>query len=264
VTTPAAPGGRSDVDLSGRVAVVTGGSRGLGRAMSLAFAAHGATVVVASRKPEGCEAVVAEIEERGGTALAVPTHVGRWADCDRLCDTVYERLGRADVLVNNAGMSPAYEDLADVTEELFDKVVGVNLRGPFRLAIRFGRRMGAAGGTGGSIINVSSVSAVQPGPHDLAYAAAKSGLVTMTLGLARAFGPTVRANAIMPGMFLTDMAKAWDPETYAATTREHVVMARGGEPQEIVGAALYLASDLSSYTTGAVIKVDGGYAHAAA
>jgi NAD(P)-dependent dehydrogenase (short-subunit alcohol dehydrogenase family) len=143
-------------------------------------------------------------------------------------------------------------------------VIAVNLRGPFRMSVLFGARMGAPDGTGGSIINISSVSAVQPGPHDLAYATAKAGVVTLTQGLARAYGPTVRANAIMPGMFLTDMAKAWDPETYAATTREHVVMGRGGEPEEIVGAALYLASDLSTYTTGAVIKVDGGYAHAAA
>jgi NAD(P)-dependent dehydrogenase (short-subunit alcohol dehydrogenase family) len=253
---------RRDVDLAGRVAVVAGGSRGLGREMCLAFAAHGAAVVVASRKADACAAVVAEIEAAGGRALAVPTHVGRWEDGERLCETVYERFGRADVLVNNAGMSPAYSDLGDVTEALFDKVIAVNLRGPFRMSVLFGQRMAA--GDGGSIINISSISAVQPGPHDLAYAAAKAGVVTLTQGLARAFGPTVRTNAIMPGMFLTDMAKAWDPGTYAATVQRDVVAGRGGEPAEIAGAALYLASDLSSYTTGAVVKVDGGYADAPA
>lgn len=257
----AAPG-RRDVDLSGRVAVVAGGSRGLGREMCLAFAAHGAAVVVSSRKADACAAVVAEIEAAGGRALAVPAHVGRWEDGARLCDAVYDAFGRADVLVNNAGMSPAYADLADVSEALFDKVIAVNLRGPFRLSVLFGQRMAA--GDGGSIINISSVSAVQPGPHDLAYAAAKAGVVTLTQGLARAFGPAVRTNAIMPGMFLTDMAKAWDPDAYTATVQRDVVAGRGGDPGEIVGAALYLAGDLSSYTTGSVVKVDGGYAHAPA
>jgi NAD(P)-dependent dehydrogenase (short-subunit alcohol dehydrogenase family) len=254
--------GRRDVDLTGRVAVVAGGSRGLGRQIALAFAAHGAAVVVASRKADACAAVVAEIEAVGGRALAVPAHVGRWEDGERLLDATLDAFGRADVLVNNAGMSPAYADLADVTEALFDKVIAVNLRGPFRMSVLFGQRM--AQGDGGSIINISSVSAVQPGPHDLAYAAAKAGVVTLTQGLARAFGPLVRTNAIMPGMFLTDMARAWDPDTYEATVRRDVVAGRGGDPGEIAGAALYLASDLSSYTTGAVLKVDGGYAHAPA
>jgi NAD(P)-dependent dehydrogenase (short-subunit alcohol dehydrogenase family) len=248
-------------DLGGWVAVVTGGSRGLGREMCLAFAAHGATVVVASRKLDACGDVVREIEAAGGRALAVAANVGRWDDCDRLVETVYAQLGRLDVLINNAGMSPRYDSLPDVSEALFDKVVAVNLRGPFRLASLAGTRMAA--GDGGSIINVTSVTAVQPDPGELPYAAAKAGLATLTGGLARAFGPSVRVNAIMPGAFMTDISKAWDLEAFEAMARRDIVMRRGGEPNEIVGAALYLASDAASYTTGTTIKVDGGWVRAA-
>jgi NAD(P)-dependent dehydrogenase (short-subunit alcohol dehydrogenase family) len=258
------PAGRAawDVDLTGRVAVVTGGSRGLGREICRAFAACGATVVVASRKAAACEALAGELRAAGGDAVALPTHVGHWDACDALVDAVYDRYGRADVLVNNAGMSPRYDRLVDVTEALFDKVVDVNLKSVFRLSVGFGTRMAA--GDGGSIINVSSISAVQPGPGELAYAAAKAGVDALTVGLARSFGPTVRTNAIMPGAFLTDISAAWDGEAFARTARERIVLGRGGDPREIVGAALYLAGDLSSYTTGAVIKVDGGYAYAPA
>ena len=246
-------------DLTGRVAVVTGGSRGLGRAMCLAFAERGATVVVASRKEDACVALAGEL---GGDSFGIGCHVGRWEDCDRLVDTAYERLGRVDVLVNNAGMSPLYESLPAVTEDLFDKVIAVNLRGPFRLASLVGPRMAAAGG--GSIINVSSIAAVQPTPNELPYATAKAGLNALTVGLSRAFGPSVRVNGIMPGPFLTDISHAWDLDGFKAMAKRTIPLGRGGEPEEIVGAALYLASDASSYTTGAVIKIDGGSAYAPA
>ena len=141
-------------------------------------------------------------------------------------------------------------------EDLFDKVIGLNLKGPFRLAALVGTRMAAAGG--GSIINVSSVGAVMPDPNALPYSAAKAGLNALTVGLARAFGPTVRVNGIMPGMFLTDISKAWDPDAFAQQAARLIPLRRGGEPDEIAGAALYLASPASSYTTGAIIKVDGG------
>ena len=250
-------------DLTDRVAVVTGGSRGLGREMCRAFAAQGAKVVVASRKRDACVALADELTAATGReALGVGCHVGRWDDCDRLVEAARQRFGRIDVLVNNAGMSPLYESLPAVTEELFDKVVGVNLRGPFRLASLVGPLMATGGG--GSIINVSSIAAVQPTPGELPYAAAKAGLNAMTVGLARAFGPTVRVNAIMPGPFLTDISAAWDLEAFAAHARRSIPLGRGGEPHEIVGAALYLASDASSYTTGAVIKIDGGSAFAPA
>jgi NAD(P)-dependent dehydrogenase (short-subunit alcohol dehydrogenase family) len=246
-------------DLTGRVAVVTGGSRGLGLAMSVAFAEHGADVVIASRKLDACEAVAADITRRTGRrALAVSFHAGKWDDCERLASAAYDEFGRVDVLVNNAGMSPQYPSLSAVTEELFDKVVGVNFRGPFRLSAIVGERM--AQGDGGSIINVSSIAAVQPSPGELPYAGAKAALNAMTIGLARAFGPKVRANVIMPGPFLTDISKAWDLDAFRRQAERTIPLRRGGEADEIVGAALYLASDASSYTTGAVIKIDGGAA----
>ncbi|MDX1648348.1 MAG: glucose 1-dehydrogenase [Myxococcota bacterium] len=246
-------------DLEDRVAVVTGGSRGLGRAMCRAFARAGARVVVASRKGPACEALAEELRaETGRDALGVAFHAGRWADCDALADAAWERFGRVDVLVNNAGMSPLYPSLDEVGEELWDKVQAVNLKGAFRLSARLGTRMAA--GDGGSIVNVSSIAAVQPTPVELPYAAAKAGLHAITVGMARAFGPKVRVNCIMPGPFLTDISKAWDLEAFAKQAERSIPLGRGGEPHEIVGAALYLASDASSYTTGAVLKVDGGAA----
>ena len=254
---------RGIFDLTGKVAVVTGGSRGLGREMCIAFAEHGADVVVASRKLENCEALAAQITEATGRkALAVAFHAGRWEDADRLIDTVYGELGKVDVLVNNAGMSPLYPKLSDVSEELFDKVVGVNWKGPFRLSAVIGERMAA--GDGGSIINVSSIASVQQSPAELPYAGAKAALNVMTMGLARAFGPKVRANVLMPGPFLTDISKAWDLEAFNRNAKVNIPLRRGGEAEEVVGAALYLASDASSYTTGAVIKIDGGAAHSPA
>lgn len=248
--------------LDDKVAVITGGSRGLGREMAFSFAEQGAKVVVASRKEANCVETAAEITAATGMpALGVGMHVGNWADCDRLIETVLAEFGRIDILVNNAGMSPLYDKLSDVTEELYDKVLDVNLKGPFRLCALAGEHMVAAGG--GAIINVSSTGAVQPGPDVVPYAAAKAGLNAMTLGLARAFGPTVRVNGIMPGPFLTDIADAWDMEAFTARAEATIPLGRGGQPNEIVGAALYLASGASSYTTGTIIKVDGGSAYGA-
>ncbi len=246
-------------DLTDRVAVVTGGSRGLGREMVLAFAQHGAKVVIASRKLDGCQALAKQVEtETGREALAFACHVGDWAQCDALVEAAYERFGKVDVLVNNAGMSPLYPSLAEHSEALYDKVLAVNLKGPFRLSSLIGTRMAA--GDGGSIINVSSVAAVSPSPIEVPYAAAKAGLNNLTVALARAFGPKVRVNCIMPGPFLTDISKAWDLEAFQRQAQHNIPLKRGGEPHEVVGAALYLASDASSYTTGAVIKIDGGAA----
>jgi NAD(P)-dependent dehydrogenase (short-subunit alcohol dehydrogenase family) len=246
-------------DLSGKVAVVTGGSRGLGREMCLAFAEAGASVAVASRKLNPCVELAEEITASTGVkAAGFACNVARWEDCDRLVDEVYTTFGAVDVLVNNAGSSPLYPSLAEVGEDLFDKVIGLNLKGPFRLAALIGSRMAAAGG--GSIINISSVGAVRPDPNALPYSAAKAGLNAMTIGMAQAFAPHVRVNCIMPGLFLTDISKAWDPEVTAKQTA-HIPLRRGGEPSEIVGAALYLASPASSYTTGTILTVDGGLSY---
>jgi NAD(P)-dependent dehydrogenase (short-subunit alcohol dehydrogenase family) len=248
---------KSLFDLAGKVALVTGGSRGLGREMALAFADAGADVVVTSRKREACERVAAEVEARGRRALAAPCHVGRWDELERLVEQAWSRLGRIDVLVNNAGMSPLYPSLAAVTEELWDKVLGVNLKGPFRLSALVATRMAAAGG--GSIINVSSVAAVRPTPRETPYAAAKAGLNAITIAFAHAFGPSVRVNCIMAGPFLTDISAAWPPEALVHF-EQSAALGRAGRPGEIVGAALYFASDASSFTTGAILRVDGGQA----
>jgi NAD(P)-dependent dehydrogenase (short-subunit alcohol dehydrogenase family) len=241
-------------DLTGKVAVVTGGSRGLGRSIVQGFAEAGADVVIASRKLDNCQQAASEVEESTGRrAVAVGCHVGHWNECDRLVETVYEQFDRVDVFVNNAGMSPLYESLASITEELYDKTHAVNLKGPFRLATLVGTRMVAEGA--GSIINISTAGSIMASVRELPYACAKAGLNLMTIGLAEAFAPTVRVNCILPGAFRTDVTKAWTPEMLEG---DMVPMKRLGEPGEIVGAALYLASDASSYTTGALLKVDGG------
>jgi NAD(P)-dependent dehydrogenase (short-subunit alcohol dehydrogenase family) len=248
-------------DLSGRVAVVTGGSRGLGREMALAFAAQGADVVIASRKLDRCEQVAAEVENLGRNALPVAYHAGNWQDSNRLYEAVYEQFGRCDVLVNNAGMSPIYPSVEAVTEELYDKVLNVNLKGPFRLSAVIGTRMAGpddGGSDGGSIIFVSSIASHRPTAGELVYGAAKAGVNNLTYGLARTLGPKVRVNCIAPGPFLTDISKAWDLDSFNETAKTSLALGRGGEPHEIVGAALYLASDASSYTTGTVIDVNGG------
>jgi NAD(P)-dependent dehydrogenase (short-subunit alcohol dehydrogenase family) len=244
-------------DLTGKVAVVTGGSRGLGREMVLAFAEQGADVVIASRKLANCEAVAGEVRERfGRRAVAVAYHAGSWDDAGRLHDVAYAELGRVDVLVNNAGMSPLYPSVDAITEELYDKVMAVNLKGPFRVSALVGARMAA--GDGGSIIFVSSVASQRPSPAELVYAAAKAGINNLTAGLAAAFGPKVRVNCIVPGPFLTDISKAWDLDAFSERARTAFALGRGGEPHEIVGAALYFATAASTYTTGTTLNVDGG------
>jgi NAD(P)-dependent dehydrogenase (short-subunit alcohol dehydrogenase family) len=243
-------------DLSGKVALVTGGSRGLGRAMALGFADAGADVVIASRKLDACRSVAAEVEAMGRRALAVAVNVGHWDELDGLVDAAYEGFGRVDVLVNNAGMSLLYDGLPEVTEAMWDKVVDLNLKGPFRLTALVGTRM--AEGDGGSIVNISSTGSIRPAPFMLPYDAAKAGLNALTVGFAHAFGPAVRVNCIMAGPFLTDVAASWDMEVFDAEAQRRHALRRGGQPDEIVGAALYFASDASSYTTGAVLRVDGG------
>ena len=243
-------------DLIGKVALVTGGTRGLGREMVAGLAQAGADVVIASRDAEACAAYAAEITAATGRrALPYGVHVGHWDELGGLVEAAYAAVGRVDVLVNNAGMSPLYDSVDAVSEALFDKVIAVNLKGPFRLSALVGTRMAA--GAGGSIINVSSAAAVRPRADVLPYAAAKAGLNALTAGLARTFGPTVRCNAIMAGTFLTDVSRAWDHDRFAERARGFALQ-RGAQPREIVGTALYLASDASSYTTGAVITVDGG------
>jgi NAD(P)-dependent dehydrogenase (short-subunit alcohol dehydrogenase family) len=243
-------------DMTGKVAVVTGGSRGIGRAVIEGFARAGADVVVASRKLDGCQQAAKEIEAATGRrALPVACHVGRWGDAEGLVDAVYEAYGRCDVLVNNAGMSPLYDGLPSVTEDLYDKVHAVNAKGPFRLSALFGTKM--AESDGGSIINVTTAGSLRPDATDLPYAMAKAALNALTLGLAGAWAPKVRANLVMPGAFDTDITKAWGPGAKAQAGGMNP-MKRIGQPEDMVGVCLLLASDAGSYINGAQVLVDGG------
>jgi NAD(P)-dependent dehydrogenase (short-subunit alcohol dehydrogenase family) len=244
-------------DLSGKVALVTGGSRGLGHAIVLGLARCGADVVIASRKLDGCERTAEEVRRlTGREALPIACHMGDWKQIEALVERAYARFGRVDILVNNAGMSPLYPSLDGVTEELWDKVAAVNLKGPFRLSALVGTRMAA--GSGGSIINISSNAAIRPNPTELPYAAAKAGLNNLTAGLAQAFAPSVRVNCVMPGPFRTDISQAWEMKAMQGLLDAKYAIKRLGEPEEIVAAVLYFASDLSTYTTGAILAVDGG------
>lgn len=242
--------------LEGKVALITGGSRGLGRAMALAFAERGADIVIASRKLDACEDAARGVEARGRRALPYACHVGDWNALEGLVDAAWKQFGKVDVLVNNAGMSPLYPKLTAVTEALFDKVIDVNLKGPFRLTALVGERMAA--GDGGSIINISSTASTRPSPNAEPYGAAKAGLNALTRSFAFAYGPKVRVNAIMAGPFLTDISKAWDLAAFERRARATMALQRGGQPEEVVGAALYFASAASSFTTGAVLAVEGG------
>jgi NAD(P)-dependent dehydrogenase (short-subunit alcohol dehydrogenase family) len=239
-------------DLSGKIALVTGGSRGLGLQMVRAFAEHGADVIIASRKLDACEEAAAEVRAIGRRALAVSAHVGRWDEIDKLIEAAYAEFGRIDILVNNAGMSPR-QPSHEVTEALFDSVMNLNFKGPFRLASQVAKRM--ADGDGGVIVNISSSGALVPLPGVVPYSGAKAALNAMTVSFAHEYGPKVRVNTISAGPFLTDIAKAWPEE---ARQRSNNALGRPGRPEEVVTTALYLASPASSFTTGAIVRVDGG------
>jgi NAD(P)-dependent dehydrogenase (short-subunit alcohol dehydrogenase family) len=239
-------------DFTGKVALVTGGSRGLGREMVLALAERGADVLIASRKVEACEEVAGEVRALGRRALAHGAHCGRWAEIDALAEAAYAEFGRVDILINNAGMGPAMPS-HEVSEALFDSVLNLNFKGPFRLASQIAHRM--AQRDGGAIVNVSSTASIRAIPQVVPYAGAKAAVNAMTVSLAAEYAPKVRVNALIPGPFLTDIAQAWTEE---ARETQPVSLGRPGRPEEIVTAALMLASPASSYTTGALVQVDGG------
>ena len=239
-------------DFSGQKALITGGSRGLGRQMALAFAERGADVIIASRKLEKCQEVVAEVEALGRKSVAIAVDAQSWDEMDRLAEEAYAAFGQIDILVNNAGKSPAIAS-HEITERQFDGVVDLNFKGPFRLAANIGKRM--YDGAGGVILNTSSVAAVAAVPGVVPYSGAKAALNAMTVSLAAEYGPKVRVNSIQAGPFLTDISKAWPDDMRARAAN---AMGRPGRPEEIVTTALYLASPASSFVTGGVYKCDGG------
>ena len=243
-------------DLSGRVAIVTGGSRGIGLSIAHGFAAQGAKVVVASRKADACDLAVAEIDEAGGKALAVPTHMGDLDSVNRLTDATLERYGQIDILVNNAA-NPLGVPMEDITPEIWDKSFTVNLRGPFFL---FQRCLPALlESDHASVINVISVGAYIPAGNTSMYSAAKAGLLSYTRTMAGEYSSQgIRVNAIAPGTVDTTMTRNTGPEALARMADlSHI--GRIGHPDELVGTALLLASDAGSYITGQCIIVDGGF-----
>lgn len=246
------------ISLTGKVAVVTGGSRGLGREIARGLAAAGAAVAVASRKLEACERAAEEITASGGQSSAHAFNASDWEDCDRLYAQVTARWGGAQILINNAGMSPTAPSSLETSERLFDKIIAVNLRAVFRLSALFGAQMHAAGG--GCIVNISSSGSVRPEPRFAPYAAAKAGLNVLTSTFAQEFAPHVRVNTVMPGPFHTEATRGWSrSEDFTRYAKSALPLQRAGEPSEIVGAVLYLVSDLASFTTGACLTVDGGH-----
>lgn len=244
-------------DLTAKTAIVTGGGRGLGKAIALGLAAAGADIVVASRKVENCELVAREIEGRGGRAQAVACHVGRTDQIDALVDTAYSTFGHVDIVVNNAAMSPGTQ-LVDSSPELFHKTYATNTLGPMWLASRCAPRMREHGG--GVIVNVVTTGAFRPGAGLGLYCSSKAALHALTLVMAKEWASWgVRVNEIAPGPFLTDMMApgAANPE-FTARMYDQMLIKRIADPTEIVGAVLYLASDASGFATGTTVTVDGG------
>jgi NAD(P)-dependent dehydrogenase (short-subunit alcohol dehydrogenase family) len=251
----------SDVfDLSGRVAIVTGATRGLGHAMARGLASAGASVVVTGRRQDACDAAAKELAARTGREIVpVACHMGDWEQIEALAERVHERFQRVDVLVNNAGINPAFVPVVQITSGFWDKLYDVNLKGPMRLAALVAPRMGETGG--GSIINVITEGAYKGGPGVGVYTSAKAALLNLTRVMAAEWADMgVRVNALAPGPFMTDMmrgagesAPGFLEGAAAATLQKRIA-----DPDEIIGATLFLASDASSYVTGEDLRVSGG------
>ena len=245
-------------DLVDKVAIVTGGSRGIGKAVALAFAEAGAKVVVASRKQEGLDAVVEQIEAQGGTALAVATHVGRKDALATLVERTVETFGGIDILVNNAATNIHFGPMMTATSSQWDKIMDANLRSAFLLSQQVIPLIKERGG--GKIINMASVAGVKPSPAMGVYSVSKAGLIMLTQVWAQELGPfNIQVNAIAPGVIKTRFSSAlWQTPAIAQAVQDNTPLGRLGEVEDVVGAALYLASPLSDYVTGTVMLIDGG------
>lgn len=247
-------------DLSGKIALVTGASRGIGESAARLLAASGAHVIVSSRKLDACRAVADGITAEGGSAEAIACHIGEMADIDAVFAAIAERHGRLDILVNNAATNPHYGPIVDTGLAAFQKTVDVNIRGYFFMSAG-GARLMARGGRGGAIVNVASVNGEIPALHQGIYSITKAAVLSMTKAFAKECAPDgIRVNALLPGATDTKFAAALvKNKAVRDTVLAHVPMKRVAQPDEMAGAILYLASDAASYTTGACLNVDGGY-----
>jgi NAD(P)-dependent dehydrogenase (short-subunit alcohol dehydrogenase family) len=251
--------GRQLFDLDGRVALVTGASRGIGAAIAGTLAAFGARVIVSSRKAEACEEVAESIRAGGGHAESLACHVGEPESISAACSAIDARHGRLDILVNNAAANPYFGPALDMDLAAFQKTVDVNIRGYFWASVEAGRRMRAAGR--GAIVNVASVNGVRPMDGQLVYSMTKAAIINMTQGLAKELGRYgIRVNALLPGITETKFASALHGNPRIRSMVEGLLpLGRIAQPEEMAGAVLYLASDAASYTTGASLVVDGGW-----
>lgn len=245
-------------DLSGRIALVTGASRGIGEAIARLLAGQGAHVIVSSRKLEDCEAVAAGIRADGGSAEAFACHVGRMEDISAIFTHIREQHGRLDILVNNAAANPYFGHILDTDLAAYNKTVEVNVRGYFFMSVEAGKMMKAQGR--GAIVNTASVNALQPGEQQGIYSITKAAVVNMTRAFAKECGPFgIRVNALLPGLTKTKFAGAlFENKDIYDQWMSEIPLRRHAEPQEMAGTVLYLVSDAASYTNGECIVVDGG------
>lgn len=245
--------------LQGKVALVTGASKGIGAAIAQVLAAQGAAVVVNSRKEADIKAVADQIEAQGGQALAVAGQVGLAADRHHIYNKVMERFGRLDILVNNAATNPVFGPVEQTEEAAFDKIMQVNVKAPFELAKLFLPQMRAQGS--GSVINISSIGGVSPEAGLGIYSVSKAALISLTKVMAQEWGKDgIRANVICPGLIQTKFSEAlWQNDKILRHVLANVPLGRMGQPEEMAGLCLFLASDASSYCTGGVYMADGGY-----
>ncbi|RFA27269.1 short-chain dehydrogenase [Alkalilimnicola ehrlichii] len=245
-------------DLTGKVALITGSTRGIGLAIAEEMAKAGAKVVISSRKPAACEKVADELAAKGYETLAIPCHVAEKEELYKLVDTALEKWGRIDILVANAATNPVYGPLSELTDEAYDKIMNTNVRGTFWLCNKVLPQMEKLGG--GSVILLSSIAALRGNGVIGCYGMSKAAEASLARNLAIEWGPkNIRVNAIAPGLIRTDFAKALlDDPVRRQRAEERTPLRRVGEPKDIAGVAMFLASEASAYVTGQVLVADGG------
>ena len=245
-------------DLSGKTALITGASRGIGKAIAELLAQHGAHVIISSRKVEGCAAVAEEITAAGGSAETMACHIGDLEQIENAIAQIRERHGKLDILVNNAAINPYFGHILDTPPDAFQKTIDVNMRGYFYMSVEAGKLMRETGG--GAIVNTASINALKPPPMQAIYSITKAAVVNMTRAFAKECARfNIRCNALLPGLTKTEFAGAlFEDEKFYNYAISQIPMRRHAEPREMAGAVLYLVSDAASFTTGEILVVDGG------